>query len=258
MPLPNLTDIHAHYDEAVFEGRRKEVLLAQRQAGLCCIINSGSDLPSSRRSAELAAGYDFVWASVGIFPLSAGTATGDWLDRLRALAAAPRVVAIGEIGLDYRLPDTDRQAQMAAFLPQLALARELGLPVVLHDCLADEDILQALDRAPGPAVIHRFFSGVEYGRRFLARGVCLSIGPAITYPDAGPLIQTVREMPLTQLLLETDCPFLPTARHEGQPATSDMLQEVCELIASQRGGLTAGQVAEIAKQNAVRVFGLPL
>lgn len=256
MSITHLTDLHTHYDETVYGDRRREILLAQRDHGVCAIVNSGSDLPSSQRSVALAAEYDFVWASVGVFPLSSYTVPEGWLEEIERLAKQPRVVAIGEIGLDYRLPDTDAEKQKAVFHPQLQLARRLGLPVVIHDCLADEDVLQALRDCSVAAMIHRFFSGLEYGRRFVEMGVHLGIGPAITYPDAGELIALVREMPIELLLLETDCPFLPTQRYEGQPATSDMLDEVVEIIARARGDMTPQEVAEAAKQNAERFLAV--
>ena len=256
MTIPHLTDVHTHYDEAVFDGCRRETLLRMREKGLCAIINSGSDLPSSRRSLALAEEYDFIWASVGVFPLCAATAPQGWLAEIEAMAAHPRAVAIGEIGLDYRLPETDKAAQKAVFLPQLELAQRLDMPVVIHDCLADEDVLAALEQYPARAMIHRFFSGLEYGRRFLEKGVFLGIGPAITYPDAGELIQLVREMPLSLLLLETDCPFLPPCRLEGETATSDMLEDVVQAVAQARGDVTPQQVADIARENAMRLFSI--
>ena len=256
MPIIHLTDLHTHYDETVYEGHRRETLLTQQKNGVCAIVNSGSDVPSSQRSVALAAEYDFVWASVGVFPLSAYTVPEGWLAEIESLAKQPRVVAIGEIGLDYRLPDTDAEKQKAVFHPQLQLARRLGLPVVIHDCLADEDVLQALRDCPVPAMIHRFFSGLKYGRQFVEMGVSLGIGPAITYPDAGELIALVKEMPIELLLLETDCPFLPTQRYEGKPATSDMLDEVVEIIARTRGDITPQEVAEVAKQNAERFLSV--
>ena len=257
MTTRHLTDVHAHYDEAVFDGCRRETLLRMHEKGRCAIINSGSDLPSSRRSLALAEEYPFLWASVGVFPLCAAAAPQGWLSEIEVMAAHPRAVAIGEIGLDYRLPDTDKAAQKTVFLAQLALAQRLDKPVVIHDCLADEDVLAALEQYPVKAMIHRFFSSVQHGRRFLEKGVSLGIGPAITYPDAGELIQVVREMPLSLLLLETDCPFLPPCRLQGETATSDMLEDVVQAVAQARGDVTPQQVAEIARENAARLFSIP-
>lgn len=252
----SLSDVHTHYDETVFDTDRDSVLAAQRAAGVKLIINSGSSVPSSRRSVDLAHRWDFVRASVGVFPLEAYTVEAGWLEEIEALARDERVVAIGEIGLDYFQPDADREAQKKVFAPQLELAERLGLPVVIHDRDADEDMLAMLGEHPGPGMIHRFFSKAEYGFAFLERGLHLGIGPAITYPDAGHLIEVVRKMPLEKLVLETDCPWLPTQSHEGQRATSDMLGEVAETIARVRGDVSAAQVADIALANAARLFHL--
>ena len=251
-----LSDVHTHYDETVFDADRTAVLNAMRDSGVQLIVNSGSSVPSSRRSVELARSFDFMRASVGVFPLEAYTVPEGWLEQIEALARDPKVVAIGEIGLDYFQPDADREAQKRVFEPQLELAARLGLPVVIHDRDADEDMLDMLRRHPVPGMIHRFFSQAQYGFAFLDMGLSLGIGPAITYPNAGHLVEVVRAMPLDRLLLETDCPFLPTCSHEGQRATSDMLAEVAETIARVRGDVSAAEVASIALSNAKRLFHL--
>ena len=240
-----LSDVHTHYDETVFDADRTAVLNAMRDSGVQLIVNSGSSVPSSRRSVELARSFDFMRASVGVFPLEAYTVPEGWLEQIEALARDPKVVAIGEIGLDYFLPDADREAQKRVFEPQLELAARLGLPVVIHDRDADEDMLDMLRRHPVPGMIHRFFSQAQYGFAFLDMGLSL-----------GHLVEVVRAMPLDRLLLETDCPFLPTCSHEGQRATSDMLAEVAETIARVRGDVSAAEVASIALANAKRLFHL--
>lgn len=252
----SLSDVHAHYDETVFDSDRDQVLAAMHKAGVKLIINSGSSVPSSRRSVDLAHRWDFVKASVGVFPLEAYTVEKDWLEQIRTMAQDDQVVAIGEIGLDYFQPDADREAQKKVFAPQLELAKEMKLPVVIHDRDADQDMLTMLGQNPGPGMIHRFFSKAEYGFAFLERGMYLGIGPAITYPDAGHLVEVVRKMSLDQLVLETDCPWLPTQSHEGERATSDMIGEVVETIARVRGDVSPEQVANIALANAAKLFQL--
>lgn len=258
MEIKNITDIHAHYDEKVFDSNRKELLTSMNLEGIPFIINSGSDIPSSYRSIDLANTYPFVYASVGIFPLSAYDVPDNWLEEIESLCKKDKVVAIGEIGLDYRLPDTDSIKQKAVFHPQLELAKKLNLPVVIHDCLADQDVIDALDKTPVKAVIHRFFSKPVYAYEFIKRGVYLSIGPAITYDDAGELIEVVKNMPLDLLVLETDAPFIPTKSHEGMPATSFMIEEVVKVIAEVRKDVSAQQVANIALDNAKKLFGVNL
>ena len=247
-----LFDTHAHYDDEAFDADRDTVLAAFD--GL--VIDPGCTLDSSRAAVALAARHPHVYAAVGIHPENCGDFVPQHMDELRQLARRPKVVAIGEIGLDYFLPDADREAQKRVFEPQLELAARLGLPVVIHDRDADEDMLDMLRRHPVPGMIHRFFSQAQYGFAFLDMGLSLGIGPAITYPNAGHLVEVVRAMPLDRLLLETDCPFLPTCSHEGQRATSDMLAEVAETIARVRGDVSAAEVASIALANAKRLFHL--
>ena len=252
--MEHITDVHAHYDETVFDADRDAVLRALHSSGVDAIINSGSSVPSSRRSVDLAHAHDFVWASVGVFPLEAYSVPDGWLEEIEAMAREPKVVAIGEIGLDYFQPDADRCAQKRVFVPQLALAKRLGLPVVIHDRDADEDMLEILKAHPAKGMIHRFFSAAHYGFSLLELGLSLGIGPQITYPNASKLIEVVRAMPADRILLETDAPFLPTADKEGARATSDMIAAVCETIARVRGDITPGEVAVVALENAERMF----
>ncbi len=255
--MNHITDVHAHYDEKVFDDKRKELLNHMHESRVSFIINSGSDVASSYRALLLAKEYHFIYASVGVFPLSAYDVKDDYLEEIETLAKMDKVVAIGEIGLDYvNGTNPDFSKQMPVFLEQLKLAKKLDLPVVIHDCSADEDTLKGLDEYPVKAMIHRFFSHENYADEFLKRGVYLGIGPAITYDDADELKRVVKKMPLSQLVLETDAPFLPTLSHKGEPADSLMIEEVCEEIAKVRQDVTAQEVADIALENACRLFNI--
>ena len=260
--LHSITDVHAHYDEAVFDTDRGEVLRTLREAGVCAIVNSGSSVPSSRRSLDLAKRFEGVYASVGVFPLEAYNVPSGWLEQISDMAEEDGCVAVGEIGLDYHLEDgagptyAQRETQKNVFRAQLELARRKGMPVVIHDRDADEDVIRLLAELPCPGMIHRFFSRAEYGFQLLEMGLSLGIGPAVTYSNAGELVQVVRQMPLERLLLETDAPFLPSARFEGKRAPSDMIADVCEVVAQIRGDVTPQEVALAARENARRMFGI--
>lgn len=260
--IRNITDVHTHYDEKVFDADRDSVLRAQQANGVCAIISSGSSVPSSERALDLARRYDFIHASVGVFPLEAYAVPENWLSEIDRMAGDSRTVAVGEIGLDYHrddgslLTDAERACQKDVFEQQLKLAARRNLPVVIHDREADGDVIALLRKHPVPGMIHRFFSASKYGFELLDMGLSLGIGPAITYPNAGELIAVVRAMPLDRLLLETDCPFLAPADREGQRATSDMIAAVCETVAKVRGDLSAQQVADTARENARRMFGI--
>jgi TatD DNase family protein len=260
--IHNITDVHTHYDETMFEKDRDDVLRNMHTQGVTTIINSGSNIPSSQRSIGLAEQYPFVYASVGIFPLESYTAPQDFVEQIETLAHHAKCVAIGEIGLDYHTDDqreltqSERDCQHTVFIEQLKLAHKLNLPVVIHDREADDDVLALLKDYSVKGMVHRFFSKEQYGKQFLSMGYSLGIGPAITYDNAEHLCRVVREMPLERLLLETDCPFLPSKRCEGQRATSDMIADVCEKIAQIRSDVTAEQVAKIAFENAKSLFGI--
>ncbi len=260
--LHSIFDVHAHYDEVAFDADRAAVLAAEHAAGVSGVINSGSSVPSSRRSLALAHRFAHVYASVGVFPLEAYGAAPDWLSQIAEMAKDDRCVAVGEIGLDYHLEDgagpteAQRECQKDVFCAQLALAKERGLPVVIHDRDADEDVITLLGEQPCSGMIHRFFSRAEYGFRLLEMGFSLGVGPAITYANAGELIRVVQNMPLERLLLETDAPFLPSARYEGQRATSRMIEDVCTVIARVRGDITPQEAAGAARENTRRMFGV--
>lgn len=250
-----ITDVHAHYDEKAFDKDREDVLTSLHENGVEFIINSGSDVPSSERSVSLAGKHDFIYASVGVFPLSAYYVPDRWIESIRELAGDSKVIAIGEIGLDYHEPDADREKQKEVFRAQLDLASELDMPVVIHDREADEDMLQELSKRPVRGMIHRFFSKAKYGKAFTANGIYLGIGPAITYPDAGELIETVRAMDPSMMLLETDAPFLPASSRAGMRADSSDIKDVISVIASIKG-MSEEEVAETAYRNAMMLFGI--
>lgn len=256
MKLNNITDVHAHYDEKIFDKNREQLLNNMHQNGVSFIINSGFDIPSSLRSIELTKKYPFIYASVSIFPLSVYDAENNWLETIENLAIKDKVVAIGEIGLDYRFKENDKQKQIDFYLKQLQLAQKLNLPVVIHDCgNADQDILDGLTKYPVKAMIHRYFATMDYTKQFLDKNVYLGIGPAITYDDANHVKQAIQQMPLSQLLLETDAPFLPTKSFVGQPADSLMINQVIMEIAKIRN-IAPQTIADIAYNNAKDFFNI--
>lgn len=189
--LHSITDVHAHYDEAVFDTDRGEVLRTLREAGVCAIVNSGSSVPSSRRSLDLAKRFEGVYASVGVFPLEAYNVPSGWLEQISDMAEEDGCVAVGEIGLDYHLEDgagptyAQRETQKNVFRAQLELARRKGMPVVIHDRDADEDVIRLLAELPCPGMIHRFFSRAEYGFQLLEMGLSLESARLSLIPMRG-------------------------------------------------------------------------
>lgn len=255
-----IIDTHAHMDDPCFRDHLDEVLSSEREKGVEMIIQSGSELLSSRRSVEMASRYGCIVASVGVYPDEVLGLPEDYLEQIRELACLPGVVAIGEIGMDRGFPGhPPMEPQERVFREQLDLARELQLPVVVHDWDADEDVLHVLRDYPQiRGAIHRIFSELPYAREFLEMGLYMGVGPQVTYPDSEKLVDLVREMPLDRLLLETDAPFLPTHGQEGQKALPSMIADVTDKIAAIRSDCTPQEVIDIARANAIRLYRLPL
>ncbi len=256
--LERIFETHAHMDDPHYADHLDEVMQGQKDAGVVGIITSGSELPSSMRSVKLADTYDFVYATVGVYPNETANLPDDYIDQLRAMAkSSDKVVGIGEIGMDYGFEGhPDPAIQERRFREQLELAVELDLPVAIHDRDADEDTLRIIKDYNIRGEIHRIFSPVEYANAFMEYGLYVAVGPQITYPDSDCLVEMVRTMPLDKLLLETDAPFLPPAHLAGEKAYPDMISFVAEKIAEIRGDVSAQEVLDIAYENAKKLYNL--
>ena len=214
-----LADTHAHLHDPAFAADQDAVLDRARAAGVGLVITIGTDVATSREAVALAARHADVYAAVGIHPHDATTADPDALAALARLARAPRVVAIGEIGLDYYRNLSPRDAQLRALRAQLALAHDVGKPVLLHCREAHADLLAELDTAEVRAIggiLHCFSGDLAVAERGLALGLWLSIAGPVTYPNARRLAEVVRAVPLDRLVLDTDCPYLPPQPWRGR------------------------------------------
>lgn len=250
-----IIDTHAHYDDEVFQDRLSEVLAAQKEHGIVGIIENSSDIPSSERSVKLAQEYDFMWAAVGVHPQEAERLPEGWLDRVAELAKSPKVVAIGEIGLDYYYPEPQKESEIPVFEAQLALARDMGLPIQVHDRDAHGDVLELLKKYRPSGTVHRFSGSPEMAKEVVRIGMVLGIGGALTYKNAKKERAVVEAVSLENIILETDCPYLAPQQYRGKVSTSDMLPPVVDLIAELKGE-TPENVIRITSENARRVFGL--
>ena len=250
-----IIDTHAHYDDEVFQDRLSEVLAAQKEHGIVGIIENSSDIPSSERSVRLAQEYDFIWAAVGVHPQEAERLPEGWLDRVAELAKSPKVVAIGEIGLDCYYPEPQKESEIPVFEAQLALARDMGLPIQVHDRDAHGDVLELLKKYRPSGTVHRFSGSPEMAKEVVRIGMVLGIGGALTYKNARKERAVVEAVSLENIILETDCPYLAPQQYRGKVSTSDMLPPVVDLIAELKGE-TPENVIRITSENARRVFGL--
>lgn len=251
-------DSHAHLDDRKFDGDRDEMLQRARENQISNIINVGYDLASSRRSLDLAANYDFIYAAVGIHPHDAAEAGANYLDELRAMAALPKVVAIGEMGLDYYRNLSPKEIQQRVFREQIRLAAELEKPVIIHDREAHGDVMAILrEEKVGPAkgVLHCFSGSLEMARECIKMGFYLSIAGPVTFSNAKKLREVAAGVPLDRLLIETDAPYLTPEPHRGKRNESAYVACVGRCVAEIRG-IPVEELAAATTGNARRLFGI--
>jgi TatD DNase family protein len=249
------TDTHCHLNHEQLLPEWEAALLRAQQSGVARLLLIGYDLPSSERAVQLAEQSEALWAAVGIHPHDATTCTPTALARLRELSRHPRVVAIGEIGLDFYRDLSPRERQYEAFHAQLALAQEQGLPVVIHCREAYDPLLALLAQYPRVrGVLHCFSGTTAHAERGLALGYYLGIGGVITFKNAAPLRAIVQAMPRERLLLETDAPYLAPHPYRGtrnEPAYLPLIaRQVADLWA-----ISLQELSRITESNVASLFG---
>ncbi len=252
-----LIDTHAHVQDAAFDEDRADVLARAAEAGVV-IITVGIDIVSSRAAVALAATHAGVYAAVGVHPHESESLTPAVIDELRRLCLHPKVVAVGETGLDFYRNLSPRQAQFDAFAAHLALAAEVDLPVIVHNRDADEDVLRVWRSVRGVSgVMHAFSSGMAMAEAVLAEGLYISLGGPLTYKNAETTRSVARQAPLDRLLIETDCPYLPPVPWRGQRNEPAHVTLVAEALAREHC-LTLADVALATTRNALTLYKLPV
>ncbi len=261
-----LIDSHAHIDLATFDKDREQVLDRARRGGIGAIINIGLDARSSRASLEMTRKNDDIFSTVGFHPHEASRMKDADLKTLAQLAEDDKVVAVGEIGLDFYRNLSPRRSQEQAFRAQLDLAAELGLPVVVHCRQAHKETLAILSAWVESTlslgrlrrgVIHCFSGDIEMAQRYIEIGFYISLAGSVSYPSAGELAQVAREIPLDRLLVETDAPFLAPQAYRGKHNEPAYVALIAEKIAQLRG-VPRETVAEATTRNAIELFHLPI
>ena len=250
-------DSHAHLQWRSFDNDLKAVLERAEEKGVTRIVNIGFDLVGCLKGVRLAENHKELYATVGIHPHDAKTLNQKTLDTLRELAANPKVVAIGEIGLDYYRNLSPREVQRHAFEAQLALAEEVGLPVVIHDRDAHDDIIQTLSRFKGKVkgVMHCFSGNKEMAQQCLDLGYEISFNGTVTYTKNRELREIAEWIDLKHVLLETDCPFLSPQEVRGKRNEPSFLPMIAREIANLRG-MSLGDLAEATTRNAEEILKL--
>ncbi len=252
--MGRIFDSHAHYDDAAFDADRDALLAALPAYGVAGVVNAAVDTVSARACLQMAQRYNHIYAAVGIHPEAVGRATDDKLAELARLARQPKVVAIGEIGLDYHYDDAPaREVQRQWFCRQLALAKEMNLPVIVHDRDAHEDVLALLKEYRPRGVVHCFSGSVEMMREVVKLGMYIGLGGAVTFKNAKRPAAVACEVPLERLLLETDAPYMAPEPHRGKRCDSSLIAHTASRIAALRG-MEADALLQATEENAVQLF----
>jgi len=252
-----IIDSHAHLDFESFHGEVDAVLQRAREAGVGAVVSIGIDLDSCRRTAALARDRASVFAALGIHPNEAGVSDEDFRAFVEVVRAE-EPVAIGETGLDYYRDTAPRAAQERRFRQQIALARELGLPIIVHCREAYDDLLAVLrDEDFRHGVCHCFGGEAAHADALVEHGFHVSFAGPVTFPKAEALRATVPRVPLDRLLLETDSPFLAPQPVRGQRNEPAYVRHTAEVIAGIHG-VEVGELERRTTENAVRLFSLPL
>lgn len=248
---------HAHYDDEAFNEDRDRLLSSMRDNGVEYIVNVSADFESIDPIYELTQKYDFVYGTVGVHPGAAKNMTQERFEYLKKAALRDKVVAIGEIGLDYywEKEEVQKATQKEWFVKQLQLAKDVNKPVIIHSREAAADTLDIMKQewADRKAVIHCYSYSAEMAKIYAKMGYYFGIGGVLTYKNARTLVETVEYVPIEQLLLETDCPYLSPVPNRGKRNDSSNLRFVAEKIAEIKN-MSYDAVVEITELNAKRFF----
>jgi TatD DNase family protein len=253
-----LIDTHAHLEMREFNDDREDVIKRAREAGVEYIVTIGTTVESSRDAVLLAEKYDFIYAAVGIHPHEVKDILHPAYEILRRFAKHKKVVAYGEVGLDYHYEHSPRTDQKRKFRDMLREARELDLPVIVHDRDAHEDTLRILSEEWSPdlgGVMHCFSGDLEMARKMIEMGFSLSIAGPVTFPKAESLREVVRQVPIEHLLIETDSPYLAPQPVRGKRNEPAYVRHTAEAIAAIKG-LSFDDVCRITSYNAMQLFGI--
>lgn len=253
-----LFDTHAHYYDSQFDEDRKEAIERAFSSGVKYILNASSDVASSVENISMAQEYEDIYAAVGIHPHNVMDLNSNIISAISDFATYPKVVAIGEIGLDYFYDNSPREAQKLGFTKQIYLAVNLKLPIIIHDRDAHEDTMKIVREENAKrvgGVFHCFSGSVEMAREVLNNNFYISVGGPVTYKNANRLLEVVKYVPEDRLLLETDCPYLPPEPLRGKRNESANVRLVAERVAKIKGK-TLSYITDITTSNAKTLFGI--
>lgn len=252
-----IIDTHAHYDDEQFDSDRDELLKSMHDGGIGLIVNAGSTVESWDKIVALTEKYPFVYGAAGVHPDETGALDEEQMARMEQILKRDKIVAVGEIGLDYYWDNESHDVQKKWFIRQLELAREMDMPVIIHSREAAADTMEIMKKyASGMrAVIHCYSYSVEMAREYVKMGYYIGIGGVVTFKNAKKLKDVVKEIPLTAIVMETDCPYLAPEPYRGRRNSSLYLPFVAEKIAEIKG-VSAEEVVRRTEENSRKLYAL--
>ncbi len=250
---PLITDTHAHYDDKRFEDKYDELFASLSQNGVLKIINCGCDIESSKKCLELSKKYSICYTAVGYHPSNLPKCKDINLSKIKELAGDKRVVAIGEIGLDYYWNKDNKELQKEVFKGQIELADKLCLPVIIHDRDAHADTLEILKEKKPKGVVHCFSGSSEMAEEIINLGLYIGIGGVLTFKNAKKLLEVASLIPLDRILLETDAPYMAPEPYRGKTNNSALILYVAEKLAEIKD-VSTEEILKITTKNAKTLF----
>lgn len=251
----NIFDTHSHYDDGQFDGDRARLIASLPGKGVDKIVSCGCDIPSTTANKVLAERYDFLYFAAGFQPENLEDAGIDQLQLIRHFAKHEKCVAIGEIGLDYYWMASDKEKQKQFFVEQIKLAKDMDMPVIVHDRDAHGDTLEILKEYQPKGVLHCFSGSKEMAREIIKIGMYIGLNGVVTFKNARKSLEVVQDIPLDRLVLETDCPYLAPEPHRGKRNDSSYIPYIAERIGD-AVGKSAQEILDITNANAKRLYNL--
>lgn len=251
----NIFDTHSHYDDEKFNPDREAILNNLQSQGVSLVVSCGCDIDSTQFNFDLAQKYDYIYFAAGFHPENLQGATLDDLKIIEKFAQNEKCVAIGEIGLDYHWMDSPKEVQREFFEAQIELAKNLDIPVIVHDRDAHGDTLDILKSTKPKGVVHCFSGSREMAREIIRLGMYIGLNGVVTFPNARKSLEVVKEIPIERLVLETDCPYLAPTPVRGKRNDSSNIPYIAEKIGEVLG-MDAQEILDITNKNAKKLYNL--
>lgn len=253
--MHGIFDSHAHYNDSSYNDDLEQVINHIKLNGVDGVINVGCDIKSSMETILLTKKYDIFYGAVGIHPHEASKAPSDYINKLKIMAKEDKVIAIGEIGLDYHYAFSPINSQKEVFKMQLELANSLNLPVIIHSREATQDMSLILNEYRPKGVVHCFTGSVETANEIVSLGLYIGLTGVVTFNNARKILDVIKAIDMDKILLETDCPYMAPVPFRGKRTTSDMIIYNAKVISDIKG-YSVQEVIDIARSNTKKLFNI--